>query len=81
MSYMKTTFYVKNVPPVERVVRVLLGIALAASALFVFLQLAHSATFLWLALILLVSGLFLVATSFFGWCPACAMVGRKLKSN
>jgi Protein of unknown function (DUF2892) len=76
-----TMFYVKNVPLFERILRALLGIALVAIALFMFLQPARGAFSGWLALVLLVSGLFAAATGFVGWCPACAMVGRKLKSN
>ncbi|GHO94154.1 hypothetical protein KSF_042020 [Reticulibacter mediterranei] len=70
--------YVKNVPLFERILRALLGLALAASALFIFLQYA---SFAWPGILLLLSGLFIAATGFLGWCPACAMVGRKLKSN
>jgi hypothetical protein len=71
-------FYVKNVPLFERILRALLGLALATSALFIFLQ---HASFVWSGILLLLSGLFIAATGFLGWCPACAMVGRKLKSN
>lgn len=74
-------FYVKNVPSVERVLRVVLGIGLLASALFVFFQPAHGAFSGVLALALLVSALLAAATGFVGWCPACALVGRKLKSK
>ncbi|GHO61675.1 hypothetical protein KSC_005670 [Ktedonobacter sp. SOSP1-52] len=73
--------YVKNVPTFERIVRVLLGIGLAVCAGWVYLQLKHDALAVLLALVLLVSALFVVATGFFGWCPACALVGRKLKSS
>ncbi|GHO42177.1 YgaP family membrane protein [Ktedonospora formicarum] len=74
-------FYVKNVPLFERILRVVLGIGLTASALFVFLQPAHGTVSGWLALALLASALFVAATGFIGWCPACALVGRKLKSK
>ena len=74
-------FYVKNVPLPERILRVFLGIALAASALFMFLQPARDAFSWWLVLALLISGLLATATGFVGWCPACALVGRKLKSD
>lgn len=74
-------FYVKNVPLFERVLRVLLGIGLIIGALLMFLQASRSPFSGWLALILLVSGLLAMATGFVGWCPACALVGRKLKAN
>lgn len=73
--------YVKNVPLFERVLRVVVGIGLTASALFVFLQPAHGTFSGWLALVLLASALFVAATGFVGWCPACALAGRKLKSK
>lgn len=64
--------YPKNVPNVERILRIALGIVLAAFALLA----NHSA--------LVVGGLlftaaFVVLTGFVGWCPACALVGRKLR--
>lgn len=73
--------YVKNVPAFERIVRVLLGIGLVVGAGWMFLHLMYGTLSVVLTLVLLVSGLFAAATGFFGWCPACAMVGRKLKSN
>lgn len=63
--------YVKNVPGWERVVRVLAGAGGAAAALWLmpggsgWLLAAGAAGFA-------MSGLF-------GFCPACAMVGRRLK--
>lgn len=73
-------FYVKNVPPVERILRVVLGIVLMAVALFVFLQ-PRSASSVLLIVVLIGSALFVAATGFVGWCPACALVGRKLKAR
>ena len=73
--------YVKNVPTFERIGRVLLGIVLVVCAGWAYFQLGHDALAVLLALVLLVSALFMVATGFFGWCPACALVGRKLKSK
>ncbi len=72
-------FYVKNVPAIERVLRAILGIVLAVAAVFLYLQPAHGAFSGLLALVLFISGLTAAATGFIGWCPACAMVGRKLK--
>jgi len=34
-----------------------------------------------LAYLIAASGAFTVFTAFVGWCPMCAIAGRKLKSN
>jgi hypothetical protein len=64
-------FYVKNVPVWERLLRGATGAAVVIYAL-----LALEGTLAWLAVaaaaVLLLSGIF-------GFCPACAMVGRRLK--
>ncbi len=64
-------FYVKNVPPVERVIRILMGVALLGIAL------------MWLGpntkgWIVGALGLMAAMSGLVGWCPMCAMVGRKL---
>ncbi len=66
--------YVKNVPAAERVIRVLMGAGLLALAL------------LWLGpnmkgWIMGAMGMMATLTGLVGWCPMCAMVGRKLKTN
>ena len=67
-------FYPKNVPNWERVVRFVLSLALVVIAL--------SSNPSPLGSVLLIgSAVFLVATAFVGWCPACAMIGRKLKKK
>lgn len=64
-------FYSKNVPPWERTLR------LVAAAALIFLG-------FWIdrgpmvTAIVVGHGLVLALTGFFGFCPACAMVGRKL---
>jgi hypothetical protein len=63
-------FYVKNVPTWERVLRVIAGLALAAWAV---LALGG----LWGTLAAL-SAAGVVLSGLIGFCPACAMVGRKL---
>jgi hypothetical protein len=64
-------FYVKNVPSAERVARVLLGAAGAGLAIaFV------GGSTGWL---LAAGAAGLVASGLFGFCPACALVGRRLK--
>ena len=71
--------YRKNVPVWERVLRILAGIGLAALSFFVGPQLGAPAG---LVITLLIgSAVFVAVTGFVGWCPACAMVGRKLKNQ
>jgi hypothetical protein len=58
-----------NLPSIERFIRVLLGLGLAAYA--------------WLAAaqpnpIFVATGLCLAMTGLIGFCPACALVGRRL---
>ncbi|MTW11969.1 DUF2892 domain-containing protein [Pseudoduganella eburnea] len=63
-------FYVKNVPTWERVLRVIMGLAVAAWSV---LALGG----LW-GTVLALSAAAIVLSGVFGFCPACAMVGRKL---
>jgi hypothetical protein len=69
-------FYPKNVPNWERLLRLAGGLILVAIALINLFNLSP----LVLA-VLLFSAIFAVVTGFIGWCPACAMVGRKLKNS
>ncbi|MGM9481028.1 YgaP family membrane protein [Roseateles sp. NT4] len=64
-------FYVKNIPTGERIVRVVCGIAAAGAGLALL-----GGTTGWLVA---AGAVGLVASGLFGFCPACAMVGRKLK--
>ncbi len=63
--------YQKNLPLWERALRVLAALALIAGGL---LGLPGTA----LGWLLAASGAFVGLTGFVGFCPACAMVGRKL---
>lgn len=63
-------FYVKNVPTWERVLRVVAGLIAVA----VGLQVVGGA----IGMLLAVSAAGIVASGLFGFCPACAMVGRRL---
>lgn len=65
-------FYNKNVPVWERVLRVTLGLGLT---LYVILGLPS----MLISVISIASAVFVIVTGFIGWCPACAMVGRKIK--
>ena len=64
-------FYPKNVPNWERGARIVFGVVLIAMALFG----SFSAL---MSTMLIASALFVIGTGFVGWCPACALVGRKL---
>ena len=66
--------YVKNVPPVERVIRVLMGIGQLVAAV------------MWLGAnakgwIVGAMGMMAAMSGLIGWCPMCAMVGRKLDAG
>lgn len=63
-------FHVKNVPVWERVLRVLAGLAVAAAAL-------HWLPGAW-GWLVAAGSLGLVASGLVGYCPMCAMVGRRL---
>jgi len=63
-------FYVKNVPTWERIVRIVAGLAVVAWSL---LALGG----VW-GIVLALSAVGIVASGIFGFCPACAMVGRRL---
>ena len=68
--------YPKNVPPLERLVRIVLGLALVGVALWKLSP--GSLGVLVVPGLLLGSALFIMLTGFIGWCPACAMVGRQI---
>jgi DUF2892 family protein len=61
--------FAANVPPLERLARLLLGLVAAACALCGLAQPSLVAAAL---------GLCLAATGLVGFCPACALAGRRL---
>ncbi len=66
--------YVKNVPTAERVIRVMMGVALLGGAL------------VWLGAttegwVVGAMGMMAAVSGLIGWCPMCAMAGRKLESK
>ena len=65
-------FYRKNIYSWEQLLRIVGGFALAVYALI-----AMPSTTVGYALIAV--GVFTAITGIFGFCPACAMVGRRLK--
>ena len=64
-------FYRKNVGPMERMTRILFGVGLAGAGLGLYgLSLSG-----WVAV---ATGVFTMATGIVGFCPACALVGRRV---
>ncbi|MFO1111489.1 MAG: DUF2892 domain-containing protein [Bradyrhizobium sp.] len=66
-------FYRKNLPGWERALRVIAGLALIAWGLI-----AYSA--IPLGYVLAAGGATAILTGFFGFCPMCALAGRRLPS-
>jgi hypothetical protein len=67
-------FYRKNLPGWERAVRTIGGIGMIAVGL---IGLSGTTA----GYLLAGAGAVAIATGFFGFCPMCAMVGRKLPSS
>ena len=67
-------FYQKNLPGWERTLRAAAGLVMIAGGLA-----APGLTGTPVGFIIAGSGLMAAATGFIGFCPACAMVGRRLK--
>jgi hypothetical protein len=65
--------YVKNVPGWERAIRVLMGVALIAASVAYF----GSTMTGW---VVGIAGAMAAMSGLLGFCPACAMVGRKLNN-
>ncbi len=63
--------YMKNVPTWERAIRTLMGIGLIAASVTYF----GSITIGW---VVGIAGAMAAMSGMLGFCPACAMVGRKL---
>jgi hypothetical protein len=70
MSFLKSAFYVKNVPGWERAVRIVVALAVIVGAVA-----AVAVPWNW---VLVAAGSGLGLSGVFGFCPACAMVGRRL---
>ena len=69
MSTLKAAFFLKNVPAWERALRFALGAAVVAVGL------RSSGT---LGVLALASGVMFAVTGVFGFCPLCAVAGRRL---
>ena len=65
-------FYVKNVPGWERILRAVAGLAMIACGLLGLKGLP-------IGYLLAGSGIATTLTGFFGFCPMCALAGRRLK--
>ena len=66
--------YVKNVPTAERVIRVMMGLALlGGSVLWI-----GPTTAGW---VVGAMGMMAALSGLIGWCPMCAIAGRKLESK
>jgi hypothetical protein len=65
--------YVKNVPGWERALRIVVGLAG-----LVFAAVSWGTAGFGLAVAVALMGAMLALTGLFGFCPMCAMVGRKL---
>jgi hypothetical protein len=68
--------YAKNLPVWERVARIVAGILMVLGGLF-----APGLAATPVGIIITVAGGMAVLTGFFGFCPACAMVGRRLPNS
>jgi len=73
MLFLKSALYVKNVPGWERAVRIIVALAVAAGGLAVV-----PAPWNW---VLVAAGIGLGLSGVFGFCPACALVGRRLQQR
>jgi hypothetical protein len=65
-----TMFYVKNIPGWERAMRMAAGVAMAGYGLW--------AMDGWASYAVAAMGAMMAGTGMMGFCPMCAMVGRKL---
>ena len=73
MSFAKTAFYAKNLPGWERTLRVVLSAAVIAGTLALL-----AAPWSW---VVASSALGFAVTGLVGFCPACALVGRRLEKQ
>ncbi len=67
-------FFQKNLPVWERLVRLCLGLLVAVLGYFA----APAPVMAWLGY---ASGAVLAVTGFIGFCPMCALAGRRLKGS
>jgi hypothetical protein len=63
-------FYAKNVPGWERIVRIILGVVVAVLSIMFLKGI--------IGILVAVSAIGIVFSGLVGFCPACAMLGRRL---
>ena len=68
--------YAKNLPVWERITRVVAGILMVLAGLF-----GPGLAATPIGFIIVAGGGMAALTGFFGFCPACAMVGRRLPNR
>ena len=73
-DWVHTMFYRKNLYAREQVVRLVIGLGVAVGG---FIGLRGS----WIGYILIASGSFVALTGVLGFCPGCALAGRKLRQQ
>ena len=67
----RTAVYTKNLPLLERAIRIAIGIGIAGASL---MWSGPS----WLKVVLVGNAIVAATTGFLGFCPACYLAGRKL---
>jgi Protein of unknown function (DUF2892) len=67
-------FYAKNLPGWERAMRTIAGVAMIGYGLFGPTGTSGATA----GYLIAATGVVAILTGFFGFCPMCAMVGRKL---
>jgi hypothetical protein len=71
MSFLNTAFYAKNLPAWERMLRILIAVAVVAYALVKLMS-----PWSW---VVAGSAAGFAVTGLVGFCPACALAGRRLR--
>ena len=66
-----SSFYLKNVPPLERTIRIFVGVSIAIGAIFYLSG--------WAGWLVAASAVGIAISGLVGFCPACAAFGRKAR--
>jgi hypothetical protein len=69
MSLVRTAFFVKNVPPWERALRILVALVVAVAGMI-----SLSSPWSW---VVMGSAIGFAVTGVVGFCPMCALAGRR----
>jgi hypothetical protein len=73
-EFFRTAIYTKNIPTLERTLRVVASLAAGGAAAFYVEE-------PWMRWAAGASGVMLALTGVFGFCPACYMAGRRIKNR